>query len=418
MDHDILYVLGSSQVNFKRFRGFIKSHVVYPETELVINGMGKFYDEKKMAAIDWEALSSYVLSIYSVRLKPDTLVTVKKLIDHMKTFVPTTAHEEVVKMLIEQDYLSRIKAETDKARDGEGSLEDIHEVTVKALKEVERFVDKTDVFVGSDLSALAEAVSTSGYEFRLMELNRSLGLFRPGDFIIVAARPEVGKTTFLAAEISYICPQLPKDRPIIWVNNEESSSKVMARIMQSALGLTTSELFKDLKTNEENFWKLMGGKDRILVTNGVNDKKTLELLFSEHNPGLIVFDQLDKVEGFGREERDDLTLGKKYLWGRKLSQQYCPVIAASQLSEGVDTLKDPPFPGMTYLRGSKTDKPGEADAVITIGKLQTPLSPEDEAVRTIHVPKNKLAGGGKYFNEVERHGKHIVKIDTLRARYE
>ena len=81
-------------------------------------------------------------------------------------------------------------------------------------------------------------------------------------------------------------------------------------------------------------------------------------------------------------------------------------------------LKDPPYIGMSALRGSKTDKPGEADAVITIGKYQAPATEEEELLRTINIPKNKLPGGGKHQVEAERHGKYLVKIDSMRARYE
>ena len=94
------------------------------------------------------------------------------------------------------------------------------------------------------------------------------------------------------------------------------------------------------------------------------------------------------------------------------------MIAASQLNGNVDALKDPPFIGMDSLRGSKTDKPGEADAIITIGKYQTPSTPEEKLLRTINIPKNKLPGGGKHQVEEERHGQYMVKIDALRARYE
>ena len=81
-------------------------------------------------------------------------------------------------------------------------------------------------------------------------------------------------------------------------------------------------------------------------------------------------------------------------------------------------MKDPAFIGMDSLRGSKTDKPGEADAIITIGKYQTPTTPEEHILRTINIPKNKLPGGGKYQIDSERHGQYIVKIDARRARYE
>ena len=63
-------------------------------------------------------------------------------------------------------------------------------------------------------------------------------------------------------------------------------------------------------------------------------------------------------------------------------------------------------------------KPGEADAVITIGKFKEPKTPEEEAMRTINVPKNKLPGGGVHQLESERHGQYIVNINATHARYE
>jgi hypothetical protein len=97
-------------------------------------------------------------------------------------------------------------------------------------------VEKDELFVSADLSAIADRITSSGYEWRLEALNRSLGPLRIGNFIIVAARVEVGKTTFLASEVSYLAQQLPIDRPVVWVNNEEESSVVFFRIVQAALG--------------------------------------------------------------------------------------------------------------------------------------------------------------------------------------
>jgi len=141
-------------------------------------------------------------------------------------------------------------------------------------------------------------------------------------------------------------------------------------------------------------------------------------MFREVNPGLIIFDQLDKVHGFEKEEREDLRLGRLYKWARELAREYGPVIAASQLTGSVDALKDPPFIGMEHLRGTRSDKQGEADVILTIGKYQSPSTPEEELVRTINVPKNKLPGGGKHYVPSERHGKYLVKLDANRGRYE
>ena len=235
----------------------------------------------------------------------------------------------------------------------------------------------------------------------------------------MAARVEVGKTTFLASEVSYLAQQLPKDRPVVWVNNEEESSVVFFRIVQAALGQESKVLIADSKAAMASYTTLMGGdKDKIRVTKDMNNVRDLETLFREVNPGLIVFDQLDKVDGFKSDEREDLKLGKIYKWARELARSYGPVIAASQLSASAVEMKDPPFIGLDALRGSKTDKPGEADVVITIGKYKEPKSPEEEMIRTINIPKNKLPGGGSKQVESDRHGQFLVTIDPIRARYE
>jgi len=235
----------------------------------------------------------------------------------------------------------------------------------------------------------------------------------------VAARVEVGKTTFLASEVSYLAQQLPKDRPVVWVNNEEESSVVFFRIVQATLGQESKVIIADSKAAMDQYTILMGGnKDKIRVTKDMNNIRDLETLFREINPGLIVFDQLDKVDGFKADDREDIRLGKIYKWARELARSYGPVIAASQLSATAVDMKDPPFIGLDALRGSKTDKPGEADVVITLGKYKEPKTPEEEIIRTLNVPKNKLPGGGTKQMESERHGQYLITIDPIRARFE
>jgi replicative DNA helicase len=349
------------------------------------------------------------------------LVKLRLALTKAKDFKPHHAHDEVIKNLIELDYLAKIVEECEKVKEGSSDLEHIHILTTSALKDVERYIDKDDLFVSPDLSAIASRITSSGYEWRLDALNRSLGPLRTGNFLIVAARVEVGKTTFLASEVSYIAQQLPKDRPVVWVNNEEESSVVFFRIVQAALGKQSSEIIADSASAMDDYTALMGGdRNKIRVTKDTNTIRDLETLFKEINPGLIIFDQLDKVVGMrgSKDDPEHIMLGKIYKWARELARTYGPVIAASQLSASVVDLKDPPFIGMDALRGSKTDKPGEADAVITIGKYKDPKSPEEEMIRTINVPKNKLPGGGSKHTESERHGQYLVTIDPMRARYE
>ena len=383
--------------------------------------MGEFYKVfPGVTSITWEPFSSYLFATYAMRLTADKISIIRNIIKKMETFAPTLAYDEVIKTLIEMDYVAQIADECGKVRDGSSNIEAINSLTVEALRNVERYVDKEEMFVIPDIGVIVDRIVSTGYEWRLMALNRSLGLLRTGNFVIVAARVEVGKTTFLASEASYIAPQLPKDRPIVWVNNEEESEAVFFRVVQAALGKTTKELVENKDKMMAEYITYMGGNaKKVIITKGdTNDVKTLTALFKDVNPGMIIFDTLDKISGFHKEEREDLRLGRIYKWGRECAREYGPVIAASQLNGNVDALKDPPFIGMDSLRGSKTDKPGEADAIITIGKYQIPSTPEEKLLRTINIPKNKLSGGGKHQVEEERHGQYMVKIDALRARYE
>jgi replicative DNA helicase len=420
MDYDILFLCAKSKENLQKYRRYIKPHVVVKETNIILDGMDKYYKTfPGITDFAWDSFSAYLIADQSKRLTDDSIVKLRMTLTKAKTYEPHHAHEEVIKTLIELDYLAQIMEECEKVKEGSSDLEHVHILATNALKDVERYIEKDELFVSADLSSIADRISSSGYEWRLDALNRSLGPLRTGNFVIVAARVEVGKTTFLASEVSYIAQQLPKDRPVVWVNNEEESSVVFFRIVQAALGIESKEMIADSKAAMAAYTALMGGdKNKIRVTKDTNHVRDLETLFREVNPGLIIFDQLDKVGGFKEAEREDITLGKIYKWARELARTYGPVIAASQLSASAVDLKDPPFIGMDALRGSKTDKPGEADAVITLGKYKEPKTPEEEMIRTINVPKNKLPGGGGKQMESERHGQYLVTIDPIRARFE
>ena len=420
MDYDVLYLCSQSKENLSKYKRYIKPHVVMKETSIVLDGMERYFKTfPGVTELNWDSFSAYLIADQSKRLTDDAIVKLRMTLTKAKTFEPHCAHEEVVKTLIELDYLAKIMEECEKVKEGESDLEHVHILATNALKDVERYIEKDELFVSADLSSIADRITSSGYEWRLDALNRSLGPLRTGNFVIVAARVEVGKTTFLASEVSYLAQQLPADRPVVWINNEEESTVVFFRIVQATLGVESKVIIADSKAAMDKYTEMMGGnKDKIRVTKDTNNMRDLETLFKEVNPGLIIFDQLDKVDGVKSDEPEHLRLGKLYKWARELARTYGPVIAASQLSAGAVELKDPPFIGLDALRGSKTDKPGEADAVLTIGKYKEPKSPEVEMIRTINVPKNKLPGGGTKQMESERHGQYLVTIDPIRARYE
>lgn len=289
--------------------------------------------------------------------------------------------------------------------EGRKSLEELANVYSKFEH---KHIEQDDVFVSDDLDQLYNTqVGTPGLKWRLQWLNQSLGSLRKGDFGFIFARPETGKTTFLASEVSHFATQT--ERPILWLNNEEGGSKVMVRCYQASLGLTSRELFSDIAGNKARFMSLTGGRIR-LYDDASMSSRTVEALCKSLNPALIVVDQLDKIKGFP-EDREDLKLGAIYQWGRELAKDYCPIIAVSQADgqgEGVKWLN------MGHVANAKTAKQAEADFILGIGKSN------DEGmgdVRFLNISKNKLIGDADS-NPALRHGRAEVLIKADIARYE
>lgn len=263
-------------------------------------------------------------------------------------------------------------------------------------------------FVTTDLEELYEhCVKNQGLRWRLKTLNEMLGSLRQGDFGFIFARPESGKTTFLASEVSFFATQTTQ--PVLWFNMEEQGEKVQVRVFQAALGVSLSELFSNRVGNREKYLELTG--DRIKIFDNANlHKREVERICEIVKPALVIFDQIDKVKGFDAD-REDLRLGTIYQWAREIAKTYCPVIGVTQADgtgEGKKRLT------MENVANAKTSKQAEADWILGIGKVNDPGL---EYIRTLHLSKNKLTGDEDTVPEL-RHGSRDVIINAELARYE
>ena len=268
-------------------------------------------------------------------------------------------------------------------------------------------------FVTDDIdSILNETFRQSGLRWRLSTLNQMLGSIRPGDFGFIFARPETGKTTFLASEASFMAEQLTEEQgPILWLNNEEQSNKVKLRIYQAATGLSLAQINANPQAAKNVFLQKTRGKLFLLNPKGSISKDMVERLCRQYKPSLVIFDQIDKVTGFDAD-REDLKLGAMYQWARELAKTHnCPIIAVCQADatgEGVKWLT------MANVANAKTAKQAEADFILGIGKIH---DPGYENLRFLHLSKNKLSGDPDTDQSL-RHGKREVLIRADIARYE
>jgi replicative DNA helicase len=311
---------------------------------------------------------------------------------------------------LEQRVATSVALKALEVSQGKGSLDDL-----KALLEYPTNAQEgglNEFFVSDDLEILVNSVIASeGLRWRLGTLNKSIGSLRKGDFGFIFARPETGKTTFLASEVTYMAQQAKEKGMggVLWLNNEEQGSKVMLRCYQAVFGVEQQALFTNLDYYKDEYEKIIGSHIRI-YDNAKITKKDVEKICDEMQPSLIICDQIDKV-AWVDSERYDLKMKAIYQWARELSKQYGAFIGVCQAggtAEGKKYLK------MNDVDSSHTAKQGEADFMLGIGKTNTD---GEEYLRFLSICKNKLAGDSDTNPEL-RHAKLPVVIQPTIARYQ
>jgi replicative DNA helicase len=321
----------------------------------------------------------------------------------------------LVGSIVQGKLLREISLEAYDVAEGRGKLEEVLNKMLLLQTSLEGTAEESEAsvseFVSDDLEELVNgAIKKPGLRWRLKTLNRMLGSLRGGDFGFVFARPETGKTTFLASEVTYMAEQVPNEAgPVLWINNEEQGSKVKIRCAQASLGITMTDLFRDVKKANAAYQAKMRGK-LMMVDDAGMSKQKLEALCRKLKPSLIVIDQIDKIKGFDND-REDLRLGAIYQWARELAKTHdCPVIAVCQADgtgEGQRWLT------MAHVANAKTAKQAEADFIIGIGRVH---EPGYDTIRYLHISKNKLMGD-EDSDSTLRHGRQEVLIEAETARY-
>lgn len=256
-------------------------------------------------------------------------------------------------------------------------------------------------------SVLERAYTHSGLRWRLQFLNKSLGSLRPGDFGFMIKRPETGGTAMVASEVAYMLPQT--DKPIVWINNEESNDKVILRVWQAYFGCTREQLLSNPKRYKEVFYSQVGDRFKFFGIEYSN-KASIESIIDRYSPALVVYDQLDNISGFAAD-RNDLMLGNIYKWVRENAKKGHAAFGVTQAdgtAEGVRYLT------MQHVAESKTSKAATADFIFGMGMVH---DTELENVRYINISKNKLMGDSDSLPEL-RHGKGEVLINKSIMQFE
>lgn len=318
----------------------------------------------------------------------------------------------LIQSFYEQRLLKEISLVSYDITEGRGKRDDLDKLLTQLQTGKTEQHDDID-FVTEDLEQLLnETYRQPGMRWRLGTLNKMLGSLRGGDFGFIFARPETGKTTFLASETTFMAQHLPDGAgPVIWFNNEEAHNKVKIRCYQATLGCDLARLNSNPAAAHNAFMQATKGRHLIPKTPGSISKQFVERVCRQYKPSLVIFDQIDKIVGF-QADREDLKLGAIYQWGRELGKELnyatIGVCQADGSGEGQKWLT------MANVANAKTSKQAEADWILGIGKTN---DIGYEALRYLHASKNKLAGDLDS-DPTMRHGRAEVLINPSIARYE
>ena len=216
-------------------------------------------------------------------------------------------------------------------RPKEGGLvgvNDLLKATVQRIDELFRS--------GSDITGVPSGIA---------DLDTRTSGWQPGELIILAARPSMGKT---ALALNFVeSAMFSQNRPVLVFSMEMPSAAMVMRMM-SSVGRIDQGRMRNGKLTEEDWPKLSSAvakmKDKLLFVDDTPGLSPQELrarvrrIAREHgNPGMIMVDYLQLMQIAGSSEGRTQEISEISRSLKAIAKEFdCPLIALSQLNRGVE----------------------------------------------------------------------------------
>lgn len=289
--------------------------------------------------------------------------------------VPSAANVEYYIKIVEEDSILRtlIEEATDIAGSGYRRDDNVGEILDSAEKRIfnvaksrksSEFKKIQDV-LSSAQSQIEELARTegqiTGYETGFAELDRVTTGLKGSQFIILAARPAMGKTAFGLN----LCENVAKNsgKPVAIFNLEMSAEQLVMRMISSAGQIEGGRIASG--SLDDTDWIKLGEAIKQLaavdifiddtpgITVGEIRAKCRRLASSEKGLGMVVIDYLQLISGSAKyagnrqQEVSEISRSLKTL----ALELNIPIVALAQLSRNVE-MRDDKHPIMSDLRES------------------------------------------------------------------
>jgi replicative DNA helicase len=290
---------------------------------------------------------------------------------------------------------------------------ELYQITTQSsedLKDMNTVLDNTIDFI-KRMGELQHGYLT-GQPTGFFSLDKKTTGYNPGDLVIIAARPAMGKTAFV---LNTALENLEQGHGVIFFSLEMPETQLMSRMISAKTGISMQNIKKGQ----------LDPQQAQAVTNGIKDLRDKKLFVDDsgnvninqlrsrvrklaqnqdNNIKLVIVDYLQLMSGTGGQDRrltvDEISRGLKLL-AREMG---VPIVALSQLNRGLEGRPDK-RPMLSDIRESGAIEQ-DADIIMfvyrdDIYKERDEQRKEKESLDKGEVPPYKSAFIDKAIEETE-----------------
>lgn len=300
-------------------------------------------------------------------------------IENIRRNVYEAEYTDLIKSI---DSMADIKIKTD-------DIEPLTSILEDALEEVNNRMQSKDRLTGIP----------TGFN----DIDCVLGGLQDTDYVVLAARPSMGKTAFALDILRKAAKSLKKENKIIiFFSLEMSAKKLGLRLLSSEMKIKNERFkFGDLDTNDIEILKRDAGAFENMIKDVYIDdtsSMTIQDMFSKcytqkcntnKQIGLIVIDYLQLIASSSNYNNRNNEVAEISRNIKKMAKEFnCPVLALSQLNRATDTRADKK-PILSDLRDSGAIEQ-DADVVMMLHREEyyNP-TPENQGKAEVIIAKHR-----------------------------
>ncbi|HVH93253.1 MAG TPA: AAA family ATPase [Candidatus Acidoferrum sp.] len=401
MDALLLHALAERR-QWNSLRHAVPQGMLAPDTLGMFAWYGAYFQAfPERTAIDVDELASLV-RLRSGNATPEQIHLTLHLVEQLRKKPDDTAMRGILGQLQDLDMSGRAAALIEKYQRGE-EVDITYELSRLSQAALRAKSSSTpDDYIDTPINELLGEVSDDkGLKFRrVMALREHILGLQGGASVAIAARPDKGKTSFIASVLTDFAPQVVEmhgnTRPILWLNNEGSGKRIIPRIYQAALGKDLNEIIAMSNVNQlvPAYTAAIGGIPDLIRVKDMHGASLAQIdqVIESMQPAVVVGDMLGNFRLGGAVQGSNKADAVEQIWQewREMMVRHdCIGLATVQISvEGGNML----YPPYSALKDSKTGVQGATDVIIMMGSLD---NADAQTIRGLSSPKNKFAVPGK-----------------------